>query len=108
MQTPISARKREAKRKEHQRVSSNLESTDCSSEDEKVYFRPRFTRSLHQLLEKEEDSQSSADILSDNSISKSNSPRHNKDQHQQHQEENFQSNTDTSSDNAIAQSSSQR
>ena len=41
-------------------------------------------------------------------MSKSNSPRHNKDQHQHHQQENFQSNTDISFDNAIAQSSSQR
>ena len=102
-----SARTREAKRKDHQRVSSHLESTDCSSEDEKVYFRPRFTRSQHHPLRKEEDSQSSADILSDNSISKSNRPRQNKDQHQHHQEEKCQSNTDVLSDNAIAQSSSQ-
>ena len=104
----ISAWTREANRKAHQRVSSHLESTDCSSEDEKVYFRPKFAGSQHQPLWKEEDSQSSADISSDNSISKSNSSRHNKDHHQQHQEENFQSNTDISSDNATAQSSSQR
>ena len=103
-----SAWTREATRKEDQRVSSHLENTDCSSEDEKVYFRSRFTRSQHQPLRKEEDSQSSADLLFDNSMSKSNSPRHNKDQHQHHQQENFQSNTDISSDNAIAQSSSQR
>ena len=65
-----SAWTREAKRKEDQRVSSHLESTDCSSEDEKVYFRSRFTRSQHQPLRKKEDSQSSADLLSDNSMSK--------------------------------------
>ena len=80
-----SALTKEAKRNKHQRVRNHLESTDSSSEDEKVYFRPRFTRSQHRLLQKEEDSQSSADILSDNSITKSNSPRHNKDKHQQHQ-----------------------
>ena len=33
-----SAWTREANRKAHQRVSSHLESTDCSSEDEKVYL----------------------------------------------------------------------
>ena len=50
-----SVRTREANRKEHQRVSNYLESTDCSSEDEKVYFRPGFTRSQHQFLQKEKD-----------------------------------------------------
>ena len=33
--------------------------------------------------------QSSAEISFDNSIAKSNSPRHNRDHHQQHQEENL-------------------
>ena len=103
-----STRTRKAKRKEHQRVNNYLESTDCSSEDEKVYFRPRFTRSQHQPLQKERDSQSSADISSDNSVAKSNCPKYNRDHHQQHREENFQSSTDILSDNAIAQSNSQR
>ena len=69
-----STRTREAKRKEHQIVSNYLESTDGSSENEKFYFRPRFTRSQHQSLQREEDLQSSADILSDNSVAKSNRP----------------------------------
>ena len=103
-----SARTRETKRKEHQRVRYFLESTDCSSEAEKVYFRARFTRSQNQSLQKEKDLQSSADISSDNSLAKSNSPRHNRDHHQQHPEEHFQSSTDISSDNVIAQSNSQR
>ena len=68
----------------------------------------RFILGQHQSLRKEEDSHSSADISSGNSISKSNSPRPNKDHHQQHQKENFQSNTDISSNDAIAQGSSQR
>ena len=94
-----SAWTREAKRKKHQRVSNHLESTDCSSEDEMVYFRPTFSRSQHQSLQKKEDLQSSADISSDNSVTKSNSLRHNRDHHHQHREENFQLITDISSDN---------
>ena len=95
-----STRVREAKRKKHQRVSYYLESTNCSSKNKKLYFTPRFTRSQHQLLQKEEELQSSVDISSDNSIAKSNSPRYNRDHHQQHQEEKFQSSIDISSDNS--------
>ena len=103
-----SARTREAKRKEHLRVSKYLESTDCSSEDEKVYFRPRFTRSQQQSRQKEKHLQSSEDISYDNSIAKSNSTRYKRDHHQQSREENLQSSVDITSDNAIAQSNSQR
>ena len=83
-----SAQTRGAKRKEHQRVSNYLESTDCSGEDEKVYFRSRFTRSQHQSLQKEKDLQSSADISSDNSRAKKNSQRYSRDHHQQRQSKN--------------------
>ena len=34
-----STRTREAKRKTHQRATNYLETTDCCSEDEKVYFK---------------------------------------------------------------------
>ena len=43
--TSKSTQRKEAKRKHHQRVSNYLESIDCSIEDEKAYFRPRFTTS---------------------------------------------------------------
>ena len=86
MQTKVpskSTRTREAKRKQYQRLSNHFENTDCSSEDKKVYFRPKFTRSQHQFLQKEDNFHSSAGISPDNAIAQSNNQRYSIDHHQQ-------------------------
>lgn len=57
---PNKLKQKKTQRKQQKRVSNYLESTKCCSENEKVYFRSRFTRFQHQILQSEKNFQSRA------------------------------------------------